>query len=451
MEKVKSFFGQENKLAKIVSSALILAALALIFGPGALAQFTRQTGDVGWGYGYGYGYGIGHGFDSGSSFGYKADEFDTASTTLGYGFGYGYNDGTFSGGQYVNSALEDLVNAGAIESIGSDISSTTSLTFKYPLFVDMSTVTFTIPADTSFTTADGSKTDFYGLTAAASGIVTTGLPSGYSSVGAVQFGLPSLGLTLNQPMTISITVGTGYNGQSLTVYHKTPGGNWDYLTSCTVSAGLCTFTTTELSEFASAVGSSSGTGGSSGGGSYSAPVTYCTSVSYTDWGSCVNGIKTRGISSQSPAACSLTSSQSLALRQTCDSSAVNGPAVTTKPYKNGSKLAFNGKCYLVTNNMLKATVKSVCYSSKYNSKTKKTTYTLKKGINEVTAAVLAAYPSYRAPGTLLRATGTKKIYLVQTDGSVKYVSTMTEYKKLLKKAKKLTIVSAAVLATFPVK
>jgi hypothetical protein len=59
-------------------------------------------------------------------------------------------------------------------------------------------------------------------------------------------------------------VGSSYNGATLQVYRKDAGGSWTEVTTCTVSQGLCSFTTTNLSSFAvtQAVASSSGGGGS---------------------------------------------------------------------------------------------------------------------------------------------------------------------------------------------
>lgn len=65
------------------------------------------------------------------------------------------------------------------------------------------------------------------------------------------------------------------------------------------------------------------TGGGGGGGSSANPTVYCTSVTYSDWGSCVGGVQYRAAVSKSPANCSLTTAQQLAANQTCQVAEAN--------------------------------------------------------------------------------------------------------------------------------
>jgi hypothetical protein len=140
----------------------------------------------------------------------------------------------------------------------------------------------------------------------------TDLPSGFTSAGAFQFGLTDYGMTIDPGITINITVASSYEGRNLTIYSKTPGGSWAYLTGCTVSGNICTFTTEHLSDFSAAQGSSSGSSGGS-----ATVASYCSSVTYGDWASCVNGVQTRSVTSQSPSGCSLTTTQSMSAQRTC--------------------------------------------------------------------------------------------------------------------------------------
>lgn len=261
---------EEKSVVRFVVGFVLFAVFVAVFGAPAYAQFARMTGSAGWGYGYGYGYGYGFGFDGGGGTGYKTDFATSAADVLGYGYGYGYL-GTGSGGgslydatdaryEATPSDITELFTGGVIIPNGSSPASTTYVTFTQPVLMTIGNTTITIPANTRFTA--NSTTSFSVLTGSES-VTTSDLPSNVSSVGAVQFGLPSLGVTLSQAVTITINVGSSYNGQALTVYHKTPGGSWSSLSTCTVSSGVCSFTTTQLSDFAAT--RTSGGGGGGGG------------------------------------------------------------------------------------------------------------------------------------------------------------------------------------------
>lgn len=234
------------------------------------AQFNRRTGTAGYGYGYGYGYGIGYGWDSGST-GYRIS--GGSSSTYEYGYGYGYliasDSYNSSSGQYeiTGGDVQTLVTAGVLSPTGSSMASTTAVRFGTKTQITVGSTTITIPANTTLTAAQ--ITSFAGLSATST-VVTSGLPSTVAAVGTMQFGLSSLGLTLDQDITVNMFVGTTFNGLPVIVYKKSPGGSWTVLTTCTVVGGYCQFTTNTLSDFAGTrpAETGGGTGGSvsSGGG-----------------------------------------------------------------------------------------------------------------------------------------------------------------------------------------
>ncbi|MBI5412816.1 hypothetical protein HZA42_00530 [Candidatus Peregrinibacteria bacterium] len=77
--------GQSKNVSKFVVSFGLVLLFSFVFGPAIFAQFTRSTGDVGYGYGYGYGYGSGYGTNDGS---YRTD--NGAANEYLYGYGYAY-------------------------------------------------------------------------------------------------------------------------------------------------------------------------------------------------------------------------------------------------------------------------------------------------------------------------------------------------------------------------
>jgi len=279
MKGLKSFIFSEKRLAGAIFGILAVTALSFVFGPNIYAQFARQTGSTGWGYGYGYGYGKGYGFDGGTYAGYRIDGGNLPN--FGYGFGYGNIDAgvtydATNGYSVAPADIASLVQSGVLVPNGGSIASTTKVTFDSKVTIDLAPgTTITIPSGTTFTSdAPGN----FSALAAANGIDTTGL-TGATSVGALSFGLPSLGLTVNPAITIAINVGTGHEGQILSIYRKDATGAWVNGPSgtypiCTVTASICSFTTTHLSSFAVASNASNGTNGAtgasagSGGGAY---------------------------------------------------------------------------------------------------------------------------------------------------------------------------------------
>ena len=284
---MRKFFGSESIVSRIVFGAILLVIFTMVFGSTIYAEFARQnTSVVGWGNGYGYGYGYGYGFDGGTFAGYRTTT-DEASSTYAYGFGYGYiasgvTYDTTLGYEVTPDEMTTLVQSGIMKPNTANITSTTVVTFNDKVTLTVATgTTITIPSGTTFTA--GSAGDFSQL--AASGTVVTTDLSNVTVAGALQFGLPNLGLTVNPAITIEVNVGSAYNGQTLTIYRKDAGGSWASTGStCLVASGVCTFTTTHLSSFATGKAIAGGGGGGSvggGGGSYTPPVVATSTATTT--------------------------------------------------------------------------------------------------------------------------------------------------------------------------
>ncbi|MFA5155459.1 MAG: hypothetical protein WC453_03415 [Patescibacteria group bacterium] len=322
MKTIKAFLFSEKKMAAAIFSFLAVAAFAFVFGPNIYAQFARQTGSTGWGYGYGYGYGYGGGFDGGTYAGYRTTG-NANPTVYDYGYGYGYiasgvtYDAT-NGYEVTPASMASLVQSGVMVPNGANIANTTQVTFTDKVTMTVASgVTVTIPSGTTFTS--GSAANFSQL-AAANGASTTGLNNVTIAGSALSFGLPSLDLTVSPAITIALNVGASYNGQTLTLYRKDASGAWSYSgATCTVSGGICSFTTTHLSTFVAGTDTGSGNSASTaggGGGVVSTPV--CTEVTYGNYtATCFNGYQYREAVSRTPAGCALTAQQTDALRRVC--------------------------------------------------------------------------------------------------------------------------------------
>ncbi len=107
--------------------------------------------------------------------------------------------------------------------------------------------TIVIPLSTVMT---ASTTSDWTTLLSTNSVSTTDIPSSVTSAGALQWGLPSTAITTSQPVTVEIYVGAAFNGRSLSYYRKEAGGtSWTQAGTCTISSGLCQFTTSTFCSF----------------------------------------------------------------------------------------------------------------------------------------------------------------------------------------------------------
>lgn len=66
----------------------------------------------------------------------------------------------------------------------------------------------------------------------------------------MQFGHTDTTIRSTEGIPIYIDVPTSYNGQTLDIYYKSPGGSWSVLDTCTVSSGACYVKPSRFSSFA---------------------------------------------------------------------------------------------------------------------------------------------------------------------------------------------------------
>lgn len=140
-------------------------------------------------------------------------------------------------------------------------SATPSITIVQQITINASTGSGTssvnLPQGVIIRKVDGSNIDIASLS---SSTVTLGTLSGFSTNtiidGALQWGIPNVGLEFTAPVTVSIFVGTSLNGQTLNITRSTNGSSgWtnDGIVdpkTCTVSSGVCSFQVIKASYFA---------------------------------------------------------------------------------------------------------------------------------------------------------------------------------------------------------
>jgi lysophospholipase L1-like esterase len=146
------------------------------------------------------------------------------------------------------NSVQTLVLSGIVTSTASSVASTTAITFNDPVQVSIGASTVSIPSGTIMTTA--SSSDFTTIVATTT-VATDNLPANSGILGTVQYGLTSSSISLSQAITITIPVDSSYDGQTLPVYQSEDGGTtWTEITTCLITSGICSFTTSNLSSFA---------------------------------------------------------------------------------------------------------------------------------------------------------------------------------------------------------
>ena len=145
------------------------------------------------------------------------------------------------------TGMPSLITLGAVDPNGPAASST-QVTFNQEVHVVFGGGTNIIIPFNSVLSAT-STVDWTSLSGQLS-VATGDLPSTYSVVGTLQWGLQGTPLALSQDATVKIAVDSSHNGETLTVFKKEAGGaTWLQSTTCVVAAGFCQFTTNSFSSF----------------------------------------------------------------------------------------------------------------------------------------------------------------------------------------------------------
>jgi hypothetical protein len=169
------------------------------------------------------------------------------------------------------------------------------LDIEIPAASGVASTTISLPANTEITKADTAEDEYFTYQDLSAAKLATNALSGFQSgelIGALQWGIPGIGLNFSSSVTIEMYVGTELAGQTLDLYRSTKtDSDWtkDGLLgvdgssdgTCLVSAtGMCKFKTTKASYFGALtippVNNGGGGGSSSSGGS--APISQPSGV-----------------------------------------------------------------------------------------------------------------------------------------------------------------------------
>lgn len=144
----------------------------------------------------------------------------------------------------VGSAYDE----GYLSLIAGSLSETSQATTNTSIILTNPISSTTIPAFTNITKTAGGN---FNMSQFISNNVTSQvLVEDSNTKGAIKIGIDGTGLTFSNAITLSINVGNTYNGQKLYVkYQNENESTWNDLTTCTISNGKCTFTTTHATTY----------------------------------------------------------------------------------------------------------------------------------------------------------------------------------------------------------
>jgi hypothetical protein len=141
------------------------------------------------------------------------------------------------------------ITGGYISIGGTDATATDTFTFNLNYVFDTGNAQISFPYGTVATETGGGTFD---LTAFSTTDNTSEIQSELNNIaGAVNIGITGISLTFSNSYTVSISVGVGYEGQTLSVLYRSEGlTQWNSETTCLVASGLCTFQTNHATTFA---------------------------------------------------------------------------------------------------------------------------------------------------------------------------------------------------------
>lgn len=246
------------------------------------AEFTPDMTSSGWGYGDGFGYGTdgagyyggytkGQTFNDNSTGGlHSAPPADPPVYQSGNGWGYmdidmPYNIATESYQATPNfltfpNRMARMVQAGfvyPVPYVGHDSNEYGIANINQINFLATTTLNLdasskaVIDSGTTFTAT--SDIDFNAFTSSLV-VDVSGLNAGLTSIGAMQLGVPTASLSTSKPVHLVVSVAPGHNTETLSIYHKVPGGSWALFGTCVIAANICNFNATSFSDFSVTTG-----------------------------------------------------------------------------------------------------------------------------------------------------------------------------------------------------
>lgn len=156
-----------------------------------------------------------------------------------------------------------------------------------------------------------------------------------------------------------------------------------------------------------------------GGGG--APISYCSNVEYGEWGTAINGMQQRGILSRTPSNCSLSVEQQLNMTRPLP---IIQQVLGEKKYADGTLLkGTNNRIYVVIGGKL-LYITNFKELAKYHGPILKVSDEVIDSFAKLSVLGVKKY----ADGTLIRAKGDIKVYIIKNGKKVQ-IKTLTELKK----------------------
>ncbi|XLQ19915.1 MAG: hypothetical protein ACKUBY_05015 [Candidatus Moraniibacteriota bacterium] len=147
-----------------------------------------------------------------------------------------------------SSQLNDAVNDSYISVDNGTIDSTTQITASAQVTFQSNTTNAIFPNNTVITEALNGNFNFENFIT--QNTLNEERGDHPNAVGAVRLGIPNENLTFSNDITMEITVSEAYNDMELEVLSQLEGEvTWNTHTTCTVTNGICTFTTNHATTY----------------------------------------------------------------------------------------------------------------------------------------------------------------------------------------------------------
>ncbi|XLQ20762.1 MAG: LamG domain-containing protein [Candidatus Moraniibacteriota bacterium] len=147
-----------------------------------------------------------------------------------------------------NAEMSDVVNEGYITVDNGTIDNTTQTTTQVQVTFQSNTTNAIFPNNTVITEALNGNFNFENFIT--QNTLNEERGDHPNAVGAVRLGIPNENLTFSNDITMEITVSEAYNDMELEVLSQLEGEvTWNTHTTCTVTNGICTFTTNHATTY----------------------------------------------------------------------------------------------------------------------------------------------------------------------------------------------------------
>jgi concanavalin A-like lectin/glucanase superfamily protein len=147
-----------------------------------------------------------------------------------------------------NAEMSDVVNEGYITVDNGTIDNTTQTTTQVQVTFQSNTTNAIFPTNTVITESLNGNFNFENFIT--QNTLNEERGDHPNAVGAVRLGIPNENLTFSNDITMEITVSEAYNDMELEVLSQLEGEvTWNTHTTCTVTNGICTFTTNHATTY----------------------------------------------------------------------------------------------------------------------------------------------------------------------------------------------------------